>query len=79
MSAWNNPIFVFVSVMLIMVGPMLLYIARVSRKRGGVCRMCGCTDTDCSGCIARTGEPCFWVNTERTLCSACLDDAEAMP
>jgi hypothetical protein len=34
------------------------------------CRACGCTDDDCSGCIARTGEPCHWV--EADLCSACL-------
>jgi len=33
------------------------------------CRVCGCTDMDCSGCIARTGEPCYWV--EEDLCSAC--------
>jgi hypothetical protein len=33
------------------------------------CRVCGCTDNDCSGCIARTGEPCHWV--EQDLCSAC--------
>jgi transcriptional regulator with XRE-family HTH domain len=34
-----------------------------------VCRVCGCTDSDCSGCIERTGEPCHWL--EETLCSAC--------
>lgn len=34
-----------------------------------VCRTCGCTDADCSACIARTGEPCFWA--EDDLCSAC--------
>jgi hypothetical protein len=34
------------------------------------CRACGCTDADCSGCIERTGRPCFWV--EADLCSACL-------
>jgi hypothetical protein len=33
------------------------------------CRVCGCTDDDCSGCIERTGEPCFWI--EDDLCSAC--------
>jgi len=33
------------------------------------CRVCGCTDEDCSGCIERTGEPCHWV--EADLCSAC--------
>jgi hypothetical protein len=35
----------------------------------GVCRVCGCTDDDCSGCVERTGEPCSWVEPE--LCSAC--------
>jgi hypothetical protein len=34
------------------------------------CRVCGCTDEDCSGCIERTGEPCYWV--EEDLCSACV-------
>lgn len=33
------------------------------------CRECGCTDADCSGCIARTGQPCHWI--EPDLCSAC--------
>lgn len=33
------------------------------------CRICGCTDLDCSGCIERTGSPCYWVSPG--LCSAC--------
>lgn len=33
------------------------------------CRACGCTDADCSGCVARTGAPCAWVQED--LCSAC--------
>lgn len=33
------------------------------------CRVCDCTDNDCSRCIARTGKPCSWV--EPDLCSAC--------
>lgn len=33
------------------------------------CRICGCTDLDCSGCIERTGSPCHWVAPG--LCSAC--------
>jgi len=33
------------------------------------CRVCGCTDADCSGCISRTGKPCHWVSAD--LCSAC--------
>lgn len=38
------------------------------------CRVCGCTDDDCSGCIERTGTPCYWV--EEDLCSACADLSE---
>ena len=34
-----------------------------------VCRVCGCTEADCRQCIAKTGEPCHWV--EPDLCSAC--------
>ena len=37
------------------------------------CRVCGCTDDDCSQCIAKTGKPCTWIerNGENSLCSAC--------
>ncbi len=35
------------------------------------CRVCGCTDHDCSQCAERTGEPCHWV--EPDLCSACAE------
>lgn len=41
------------------------------KTKAGVCRWCGCTDDDCSGCIERTGEPCYWVAAD--LCSACAD------
>ena len=34
------------------------------------CRVCGCTDHDCSGCVEKTGEPCHWV--AENLCSACV-------
>lgn len=34
------------------------------------CRMCGCTELDCRGCIEKTGKPCSWV--EDDLCSACV-------
>ena len=40
------------------------------------CRVCGCTELDCSGCVMRTGEPCSWVpdqeNAEGPICSACV-------
>lgn len=35
------------------------------------CRVCGCTDGDCSGCVARTGTACSWVALD--LCSACVE------
>ena len=38
------------------------------------CRICGCTDDDCSGCVERTGVPCHWV--EYDLCSACASSGE---
>jgi hypothetical protein len=46
----------------------------------GTCRVCGCTDEDCSDCVKRTGAPCWWV--EADLCSACQaapaeDEAQA--
>lgn len=33
------------------------------------CRVCGCTDLDCSQCIAATGRPGSWA--EPDLCSRC--------
>lgn len=36
------------------------------------CRVCGCTQDDCSGCIERTGKPCHWVDFDEDLCSACV-------
>lgn len=40
------------------------------------CRVCGCTDDDCRGCIERTGHPCHWVTED--LCSACVPDRGAV-
>jgi ParB/RepB/Spo0J family partition protein len=44
---------------------------RKAKTKGGTrtCRVCGCTDDDCSQCIEKTGERCHWV--EEDLCSAC--------
>ena len=33
------------------------------------CVVCGCTDDDCSGCVQRTGQACWWFGPD--LCSAC--------
>lgn len=35
------------------------------------CRVCGCTEADCAGCLARTGKSCHWVEVD--LCSACVE------
>lgn len=37
-----------------------------------VCRVCGCTDDNCTGCIEATGEACHWV--EDDLCSRCANE-----
>lgn len=37
------------------------------------CHQCGCTDYDCSQCIEKTGEPCYWV--AENLCSACAENS----
>jgi hypothetical protein len=37
------------------------------------CRVCGCTEDDCRGCIERTGQPCSWY--EPDLCTACVPAA----
>lgn len=46
---------------------------RLVKRNGGIevrgCRECGCTDLNCTGCIARTGVACHWVAPD--LCSAC--------
>ena len=41
-----------------------------------VCRVCGCTEEDCSQCIEKTGEPCSWVEDDEPgcLCSACVEE-----
>ncbi|MGG4106726.1 hypothetical protein AAXB25_22770 [Paenibacillus lautus] len=37
-------------------------------KGHGTCRICGCTDDN--ACVT-WGDPCYWVNDEHNLCSAC--------
>ena len=44
-------------------------LALTPEQDGPRCRQCGCVDEDCSSCIERTGEPCFWF--EPDLCSGC--------
>jgi hypothetical protein len=40
------------------------------------CRVCGCTDYDCSQCVEKTGQPCYWV--EEDLCSVCVKTIKAI-
>lgn len=37
----------------------------------GTCTICGCTDKDCSQCIEKTGQPCYWVDCSQEICSRC--------
>lgn len=39
----------------------------------GKCIRCGCTDEEACD---HDGSPCFWVDQEHTLCSACLTEEE---
>ena len=41
-------------------------------KKKRTCRVCGCTDDDCSQCIKAQGHPCNWVESD--LCSRCKDE-----
>lgn len=50
-------------------GPLDLDDAAVFDTLDDQCRVCGCTDLDCSGCIARTGTACCWAEPGR--CTAC--------
>lgn len=45
-------------------------LKKLKRKPVPTCRVCGCTDNNCSGCIRKTGQPCSWVRPG--LCSACV-------
>jgi hypothetical protein len=51
----------------------LLGTAMAAIAAARACRVCGCTDSDCRHCIAKTGAPCHWVGPR--LCSACMPEA----
>lgn len=36
------------------------------------CRVCGCTNEDCTECVDILGEPCDWADVD--LCTRCADD-----
>lgn len=54
--------------------PNLSHLQRWAGVR--VCRSCGCSDNDCSVCLALTGQACHWVT--EYLCSACVEQAEQL-
>lgn len=41
------------------------------------CRVCGCTEGDCSQCKEVTGEACSWVDPEKTICTRCAAEIDA--
>lgn len=43
----------------------------VENKEERKCRVCGCTEENCTQCIEKTGGPCYWI--EDDLCSACVE------
>lgn len=47
----------------------------VVAEEARTCRVCGCTQDDCSQCVEAPGEPCHWV--EDDLCSRCAAEAKA--
>ena len=51
----------------------ICYIQTIDPSLKGIriCKVCGCTDDNCSKCIERTGKSCYWIN--ESICSACLD------
>lgn len=38
------------------------------------CRVCGCTEADCTQCVKAQGYPCEWVDID--LCSRCANEME---
>lgn len=47
-------------------------------KKIRTCRVCGCTDEDCSACIELTGEACHWLGEDEDLCSACAGKSQSI-
>lgn len=37
----------------------------------GICHFCSCIDENCSNCIEKTGQACYWVDSAHDLCSNC--------
>lgn len=45
-------------------------------SKAGKCRVCGCTEADCSECIEETGHPCAWADDTKTICTRCVDERD---
>lgn len=54
---------------------LLERVMPMGQAKKNVCRACGCTPENCSGCVQRTGKPCSWVDRGKSLCSACAGHA----
>jgi len=56
---------------------LLVEVEAVGQLEAGAqrCRVCGCTDEDCSDCVEATGTPCHWIpelaNDDGPICSRC--------
>lgn len=55
-----------------------LLAAEMRFRTPGVCKVCGCTDDDCEGCVIATGGPCSWADETDTVCTACLEPGETV-
>jgi hypothetical protein len=60
----------------LLIGLAIISWWRRLHVRYGRCRVCGCTDKDCTECVAATGEPCWWIDSSHTLCSRCAEHLE---
>ena len=50
--------------------PMLWGVEPIQGEFTRTCRVCGCTDTNCTHCILKNGKACHWVSND--LCSGCI-------
>src|SRR5262249_34433128 len=56
--------------------PDPVYVLGLDLRIPGVCRICACTDDDCTDCIAVLGYPCCWVEPDLCLRCAAADEQD---
>lgn len=64
-------------VWLVLAVVLIVWLAIVAHRPARACRVCGCTDDDCSACVEATGTSCWWVG--ENLCSRCVPAAHPAP